>query len=226
MFLLQLFSQINSNSPAFIDLARWTPPLLAFFIAYLFTILELITSKYPRTSSFIIKKQSLHIYGIIYGFFAFFIVFVLDTLIESGSVKIEGLGLSNPWWKAVLIGIGTKGFLKIKLFTVNAGSYPFPVGIDSIVQIFEPWLLRTIELNEFNEVRNYVENKVNQYSNLSTDEIKAKITNNIPGTLKENEKKLFEYDLKEKKESIDAMELYLTRFGKETLERVFPDFNP
>lgn len=225
MLFSQLFSQINSNSQNFTTLARWTPPLLAFFVAYLFTILELITSNYPRTSSFIIKKPALHIYGIIYGFFALAIAFVLDTLIKSGSVKIEGLGLSNPWWKAILIGIGTKGFLKIKLFTVNVGSNPFPVGIDSIVQIFEPWLLNTIKLNEYNEVRKFLERKAGQYRNLSIDEIKAKINNNIPGTLQENEKKAFKFDLDEKQEAVDAMELYLSTFGRETLERVFPDTN-
>ncbi len=228
MTLFQLLSQIGSNSTSetITLLARLLPSLLAFFLAYLFAILELITSKYRRTYSFIIKKYPLHIYGIIYGSFAFIIVLVLDSLIQSGSIKIEGLGLSNIWWKATLIGISTKGFLKIKLFTVNVGSSSFPIGIDSLVQLFEPWLLETIQLDEFNEVRNFLQDKVDLYSDLNLDDIKKKMENNIPNTLKDKDKKVFELDLSEAKEPIVAMERYLARFGRETLERVFPNHNP
>lgn len=225
MFSLQLLSQINLNSET-ITSARWLPPLLAFFVAYLFTILELITSEYPRTYSFIIKKISLHSYGIIYGLFALIIVLILDTLTQSGSITIKGLGLSNIWWKAIIVGISTKGFLKIKLFTVNVGSNPFPIGIDSLVQIFEPWLLETIRLNEYNEVRKFLEDKVNQYRNLNIDDVKKKMVNNIPRTLKAKDKKVFKLDLSEMEEIIEAMELYLSAFGRETLERVFPSLNP
>lgn len=176
---LQLLAQTNSGNNTN-TLAIWLPPFIAFFIAYFFTILELITSEYPRTYSFILKKASLHIYGIVYGLFALVIVVILGLLLKSGSIKIEGLGLSNPWWKAILIGLSTKGFLKIKLFTVNVGSNPFPIGIDSIVQIFEPWLLETIRLNEYNAVRKFLEIKVEQYSNLNLDDMKNKMKDNIP----------------------------------------------
>ena len=49
---------------------------------------------------------------------------------------------------------------------------------------------------------------------------------NIPNTLKDKDKKVFKLDLSEAKEPIDAMELYLATFGRETLERVFPNNNP
>ena len=224
MLLTSLFAQANSGIKVNL-LAIWLPPFVAFFIAYFFTVLELITSEYPRTYSFIFKKASLHGYGVIYGLFAFIIVIVLDSLQKSGSIKIEGLGLSNIWWKAILIGLSTKGFLKIKLFTVNVGTNPFPIGIDSIVQIFEPWLLETIRLNEYNEVRKYLEKKVNQYGNLNIEDLKKKMKSNIPRTLKDKDKKVFKLDLSEAAESIDAMELYLASFGKESLERVFPNQN-
>lgn len=225
MLLLQLLAQTNSGTNTNIWAIRLSP-LIAFFIAYFFTVLELVTSKYPRTYSFIIKKISLHIYGVIYGVFALTIIFVLNLLLQSGSIKIEGLGLSNPLWKATLIGLSTKGFLKIKLFTVNVGTNPFPIGIDTIVQIFEPWLLEEISLNEYNAVRNYLENKVALYSHLSLENVKDKIKDNIPRNLKEKDKKVFKLDLSETTTAIDAMELYLATFGRETLERVFSDINP
>ncbi|MEM9275166.1 MAG: hypothetical protein AAGA80_19715 [Cyanobacteria bacterium P01_F01_bin.143] len=168
------------------------------------------------------KKFPLHIYGMIYGVFAFIIVLFLDSLITSGSIKIEGLGLSNIWWKAILIGISTKGFMKIKLWTANIGSSSFPIGIDSIVQLFEPWLLETIKLSHFNEVRSFLQDTINRHSNLSIDDIKNKMERNIPSTLKDKDKKVFKLDLIEAQEPIDAMELYLGTFGRESLERVFP----
>lgn len=225
MALLQLVAQtnLNPNTANLTTQARFFPPLLAFFIAYFFTVLELITSKYRRTYSLIFLKPSLHIYGFIYGIFALVIVLVWDSLVKSGSLKIEGLGLSNIWWKSILIGISTKGFLKIRLWNVNVGSNPFPVGIDSLVQLFEPWLLEEIGLSEFYEVRKFLQHKIDQYKNLSLKELKKRMEDNIPKTLKEQDKKVFKLDLSEAKNPMDAMEIYLSAFGKNTLELVFPD---
>lgn len=228
MALLQLVAQTTLNpSTANLTLqARLIPPLLAFFIAYFFTILELITSKYRRTYSFIFFKPSLHIYGIIYGIFALVIVLVWDSLVKSGSLKISGLGLSNFWWKSILIGISTKGFLKIRLWNVNVGANPFPVGIDSLVQLFEPWLLEEIGLSEFQEVRQFLQSKIDRYQNVPLETLKKKMEDNIPKTLKEQDKKVFKLDLSEAKNPIDAMEIYLSAFGRKTLDLVFPDPNP
>ena len=234
MAWLHLLGQASSspNPQEITLLARVSAATLALLIAYLFVILELITSEYPETFSFILKKPFLHIYGSIYGVLSFFIVLGLDELIKSGNLQIEGLGLSNIWWKACLIGISAKGFLKIRLFSVKTGSDSFPVGIDSIVQIFEPWLLRRIDIEEFNEVRDFLENRVREVvgnnpgsndilRNLDLNRVKDSMRQIMPSRLMDQEKtKTFNIDLDKAEDVANAMELYLRNFGIKAFERV------
>lgn len=220
--LLQLLTQAQTiQQPEKINLlARVCAATLAFLVTYFFTILELITSKYPKTYTFILTKCQLHIYGTIYGIFSFIIFILLDELIQSQNLKIAGLSLSNIWVKAFLIGVSAKGLMKIRLWTINLDSTSFPVGMDSIVQLFEPWLLQEIELKEYNAVKRYLRNYTERWNDL--DEVKNKVNNNIPlRSLSDVEKKTFKIDVDEAKSIPDVMELYLRKFGQETFERVF-----
>lgn len=196
------------------------PAILAFVIAAAISVSELITAKYPRTFFLLRKNHKLYLYALTYGAVAFGIMLGLRALVTAETVKLEGLGLSLPWVQAIAVGLTTKAFLHINLFNVTVGSQPMPVGLETLVQLFEPALLRTILLDEFNAVRNYAQPHADKHSNLPDD--KGKIKRNIPSTLPAQERAAFESDLDKTDTVIDAMELFLRFVGRATFNRVFP----
>jgi hypothetical protein len=157
------------------------PALLSFALATSLAALELITSKYPRTFSLLRHSWAFYAYAIIYGVIAFCVMLGLGALVKSGTVKLEGLGLSSPWVQAVVIGVAFKAFLHIRLFSVSLGAESFPVGVETLVQLFEPWLQRTIELDHFNSLRNYIAPRAQKYSDL--DLVKQQIAQNLPPSM-------------------------------------------
>ena len=196
------------------------PPLLSFIIGALVAHIELTTSKYPRTFFLLKKSLALHAYTVIYGLLSFILMLVLESLIRAKVIGMEGFGISNRWIQALIIGVSTKALLHIRLFNVSFGSQSFPVGVETFVFLFEPWLLRTIELDEFNAVREFIAKAEKRYTNLT--EVKTDIEDNIPPTLSNPEKAAFLTDLNEKDTVLEVMELYLQSFGKRSFERVFP----
>lgn len=166
---------------------------LAFIIASLISMLELITSKYPRTFFLLKKSWALYTYALIYGVISFVVMLVLNSLIIAGIVKLEGVGISNLWTQSIAVGLATKAFLHIRFFNVSSGSQSFPVGTETIVQLFEPWLLRTIELDNFNAVRNFINSRANKYNDLN--DVKTKSRNNLPRTFSEQDRTAFQADI-------------------------------
>lgn len=196
------------------------PPLLSFIIGALVAHIELITSKFPRTFFLLKKSFALYAYTLIYGFLSFIVMLVLESLTSAGIISLEGIGISNQWIQALVVGFSTKALLHIRLFKVTFGNQSFPVGVETFVFLFEPWLLRTIDLDEFNAVRDFIALAKNRYSDINA--VKTKIEDNIPPTLSNLEKTAFLTDLNEKESVSEAMELYLQSFGKRSFERVFP----
>lgn len=192
--------------------------LLAFAIAAAFTALELITGQYPRTFFLISGCYQLWAYAVIYGLIAVAVVLLLPYLT---STTIEGIGLESPWVRAIAIGVSVKAFLHIRLFNVGTGpGQSFPVGVESIVQIFEPWLLRSIDLEHFNAIRQYVTRYANQYPDLEV--VKGKIKGEIPTKFTPQEQAALHSDVGTADSTENAMEIYLTYVGRKTFERVFP----
>ncbi len=191
--------------------------LFAGILAFFITLIELVTSEYPRTCYFLFKKSwKLYFYSIIYSAIAFAIMF---WLLESGIIKLEGVGTSNIWVQAILVGISTKAFLHIRLFSATVGSESFPIGTETILQVFEPWLLTEIKLEEFNAVKEFIGNAETKYSSLEA--VKTKIMENIP-SISDKDKVIFKLDLDTKTTVSEAMELYLRKFGKKSFSRIFP----
>ncbi len=196
------------------------PAILAFVIAAFISVLELITAKYPRTYFLLRKNLKLYVYALIYGVIAFGIMLGLRALVTAGTIKLEGLGLSSPWVQAIAVGVTTKAFLHINLFNVTVGAQTMPVGLETLVQLFEPTLLRMILLDEFNAVRSYVKPYADKHSLLTDD--RAKIKENIPSTLPTQERAAFESDLDKTSTVTEAMELFLRFLGRANFNRVFP----
>lgn len=144
----------------------------------------------------------------------------LEGLVSSGTIKLEGLGVSNELVRAAAVGIATKALLHINLFTVKSGTQSMPIGIETLVQLFEPLLLRTILLNEFEAVRAYVLPRASKAGGLA--KVKTDIKNNIPPTLPTDEKSAIENEVDKAADDVVAMERFFRLAGKQIFDRVFP----
>jgi hypothetical protein len=198
------------------------PALLSLALATSLAALELITSQYPRTFSLLRRSWAFYAYATIYGIIAFCVMLGLRALLKSGTVKLEGLGLSSPWVQAVAIGVAFKAFLHIRLFSVSIGAESFPVGVETLVQLFEPWLLRTIELDHFNALRNYIAPRAQKYTDL--DLVKKQIAQNLPPSMSADgaEGKAFLADVQRAVSVSEVLRLYMSSVGRGLFDSVFP----
>ena len=198
--------------------------LLAFLIATLITLLELITGKYPQTIGlFFGESRALWVYGVIYGVFSFLITFFLDSLVNAGQIQIQGLGTDNPWIRSVIVGVSIKGFMKISLFNVTNRntSQPFPIGPSSIIEMFEPSLLFQIGLDEFNAIANFLNPYLEDPKYEDVGKVRDLILNNLPSIRSPAYRVGLVEDIKEQENVKDLMEIYLAYFGKTAFMRVF-----
>lgn len=197
------------------------PALLAFVIAGLIAFLELVTSEYPQTFSLMGRSWRLYTYSTIYGLIGLGVLMGLGALVEANKVRVEGLGLSSPWVQAIAIGLTVKAILHIRLFAVSVGQQSLPIGVETLVQLFEPWLLRGIEIDHFNAVRTYIDPRAANHPDLN--DVKTLITQNLPSGFADQERAAFEHDVNEAETVPEAMELYLRFVGRKAFKRVFGD---
>lgn len=205
-------------------MSSYLPPLISFTIGTLMTLGELLTSKYPRTSFLLLRRSwALYLYAVIYGVISLGVMLVFKPLSEAGYVKLAGLGLSNIWVRAIVVGVATKAFLHISLFSVGGssiGSKPIPLGTETIVHLFEPWLLETIILDDFNAVKEFIGKAVAHYPDLAA--VKQTMIEELPQNLPKENIVALKEDLNTKTSVGGAMELYLRSLGSGTFKRVFP----
>jgi len=195
------------------------PSILAFFVAAFLSLLELVTSKYPQTSFLLWRSRAFYAYGFIYGLLALGATLGLGALSATGAIKLQGLGMSSPWVQAVAIGISFKALLHIRLFSVTTGSEAFPIGVETLVQLFEPSLTRKILLDHFNALQGFIGPRADKYRDLVN--VKKNIADNIP-ELPAQEGTAFLMDIQQAASVRQAMELYLKLVGRPGFDRVFP----
>jgi hypothetical protein len=182
---------------------------------------ELLTTLYPRTAFLILRRsRALYLYAIVYGLIALFVALALERLTASRTIQLEGFGLSSPWVRAIAIGITVKAFLHLRLFNVSVGSQSVPVGLETLVQLFEPALLRTVLLDEFTTVRAHATARARGYPSL--DAVKTKAKAEIPPTLPTQERAAFANDIDRATSVVEVLEHFLRFLGRRNLDRVFP----
>jgi hypothetical protein len=207
-----------------IKMETWVPPIVAFFTAFVIVLLELLTTNYSRTSFVLVKESALYTYGAVYGLIAVIVLLTLNALTNAKTITVEGLGLSSPYIRALIVGISVKALLHINIATVKVGSKSTPIGLETIVQLFEPALLRTIELSKFNGIRKYIEPYTRTRTRITT--IKSIIKKNIPQSFSREEIAALEKDINKATDKTELFELVIENLGKKTLERIFPDNKP
>jgi hypothetical protein len=198
--------------------------VLAFAVALVVTGLELITTEYPMTPSFVLKSIWYYLYVVIYGVIASVIVLILPLIADQATVS--GVGVANPWIKAAVVGLAIKSFLHIRLFTVSTGpGSSFPVGIETIVQLFEPWMLRSLEIDHWNMQQAFVTARAARIvaaAGLQVAAARAQASSNIPTGTKPAVLAAFNADITAAGTPSEVIIVYMKYFGTAAASRVFP----
>lgn len=217
---------------------------LAFLIASSIAWVELVTSKYPRTIELFWKPcKSLWIYAAVYGLISFGFTMAYGPLHKAGILQFqaptEATGAAQApatgaaaspveasLLIAIMIGLSAKALLHIRFFSIptTGTQQTFPVGTETIVQLFEPWLLRTIAIDEFNAVSRYLTKRAGDYSDLALEVVQAKVKDNLPapGSLPDAERAALVLDIDKASNVRAALEIYLRAFGVATVNQLFP----
>lgn len=193
------------------------PPLLAAVIAFVVASLELITSSYPRTFVFIRRCWALYAYATLYAIIAFAVQLGWDAF--QGSVSATGSGLSNPWVRALVVGISVKAFMHIRLFTVTVGAQTFPVGIESVLQLVEPLLLDNIRFEHLSGIDAFVDTYSAHFADLV--QVKQKIVDRSSQILSGAEQGGFAASVNQASTVDAAMKLYLKLVGQKYFRQTF-----
>lgn len=137
-------------------------------------------------------------------------------------IQLEGPGLQNPWVQATAIGVSAKALLHIRLFSVTTtpGSPPFPIGVETLVQLFEPRLLKEIKRAEWAGVKEFVGLRAKKYPNL--EEVRQSMKDNLPDSMSSEERQAFLNDVDLDKKVPEAMKRYLKAVGKKIFDQIFP----
>ncbi len=184
--------------------------------------LELLSSKYQNTFGFLLgSSRALYLYGLYYGILAGIADLALDGGVLGGVARVaNGQEVTSPWAHALLAGVATKAFMQLNLFTLALNSTTsMPVGLQTFTQILERPLIRHILLDEFGEVRAFVEPYSQVRQNL--EEVRALIKKNTPPGLQGPEEKGFAESIDKAGSPLEAMELFIRFVGVKPFRRVF-----
>jgi hypothetical protein len=131
------------------------------------------------------------------------------------------IGLANPWIQAGVAGLSVKALLHIRVFNVSTGpGKDFPVGLETIVLLFEPWLIRTIELDVFGQLVTFVGPRAARCATLADAQERA--NNNIPNTFSPAEKAALSADVARATVASDVIVAYISYAGLGLTRTVFP----
>lgn len=190
-------------------------PLLAAVVAFVVVLTELLTSKYPRTIFLVSRCSHLYWYGLIYAVIAAGICWLIPNL------PVAGVNTSNMWIRALVVGVAVKAFLHIRLFSVSVGpGKTVPVGIETVVQLFEPWLLTEIDLCQFNNEGAFLGPREAKYPVIA--DTRSTALNGIPGVFADDLKAAMRTDLANALTVRAILSAFLKYVGRRTFEQTFP----
>ncbi len=193
--------------------------VLAFIIAVAVTGLELITSEYPRTSKFVLRSLWFWGYVAIYGLLGA-VAFAILPLV-SDQITVEGFGLSSPWLMAAFVGFSIKAFLHVRIFTVSRGpGDQFPIGLETFVQLFEPWFLANLDLDHYFREIGFVTPRAARCVDVADAQAKAKA--HIPPRFKPAVRAALQADVDRETTKEGVIIVYLTYCGIRLTENTFP----
>jgi hypothetical protein len=212
--------------------------LLAFGVAAIIAFIQLETAKYPHTNFLIRTKPVAIFYVLFYGvlgaiFYSIVVYTGIDMFMGEKIVK-------EPYIQAILVGFFSKGISDWNFFTLPFGDDVKPLGIKTLTEPIESTLLKKLDEQKYNSLKEYVAPVCDAYCKKQENESKPKdenkpdekvlkdICNSIPAktegdatAYEEDLKNIMDvYDSEEAKVSV-ALEKYLEDFGRRSYDRVF-----
>jgi hypothetical protein len=134
---------------------------------------------------------------------------------------MTGVGLDNPWSKAALIGLSVKALLHIRVFTVSTAPHQsFPVGLETFVQLFEPWMLTSIDLDHFVQQQDFIKPRATRQADLATT--KSAALANIPTGYSTSVKAGLAADINACASPAEVISTYLKYCGTRLTTATFP----
>src|SRR5262249_16610408 len=113
------------------------------------------------------------------------------------------------------------------VFAVTTGpGQSFPVGLESFVQLFEPWMLRELELDHYDKERAFIQpraarfNDPNPATNVTNARNQAKP--NPPPALSAPERAVYEADVDQAANPAQVIAAYLKYSGINLTKSTFP----
>ncbi len=198
------------------------PATLSFGIAAIVTWTEVATSKFPRTLFLAIHIGTIYCYALLYGAISVVLYLCSAVALDDGGhgQAISGPVGGSPWLIAVVIGVCTKAVMHVRLFTLQIGgaSNQIPIGIETLVQIFEPAMLRSIDLKHYNTRMTYIAPSVH---GRTLDGVRSSIAENLPPEIPRDEQVAFKRDVERRGTVKDMLDAYLLFAGKDNFCRVF-----
>ncbi len=90
------------------------------------------------------------------------------------------------------------------------------------MQLFEPWLLRTIDLDHFRALRDYIAPRAEKFPDLAT--VRTRIAETLPPSMcaQSAEGKAFLADVQQATSVDEAMRLYMRFVGRRLFDSIFP----
>jgi len=140
-------------------------PALAFVVAAFFSLLELVTSQFPQTFSFLRRSGSFYAYGVAYGTLALLATIGINKLSAANAIKLKELGYRILGSELLLSAISLKALLHIRLFNVTAWAETFPVGVETLLQLLA---LRRINIQHWNATQAFIATRASQYTDLES----------------------------------------------------------
>lgn len=130
---------------------------IAFLIGGIFSTLEVITIRYRKIASFISYSPFLYLHAIFFGVVSLAILYGLQNKMLGDVAVTQTAGAPvNGYIQAFIVGILTKSFLDIKIFSISSGEKSTPIGIKTITNFFEEPILSKIEADWFKNYNKFI----------------------------------------------------------------------
>ena len=154
----------------------------------------------------------MYLYAGVYATVAMAGMALLQYLVATGAIKIEGIGIGSPYAQAFALGLSARALLHIRIFTVTVGTQNIPIGIETLVQLFEPYFARNLILEHFDRLERYIAAREPKKKALSEakhlGDVKALIKKHLPHVIPQNERAAFEKDIDGAQSVREAMAKY------------------
>ncbi len=204
--------------------------LLAYVISFLIGVYIALSDLFNSTSlyfAFARRSLALWVLGAIYGIFAVVFLYLLSEYFIR--IEINSTVFRRPigdealfWVYVIFCGISIKSLLNISFYNVRMDGKSFPIGLATLVRIFEPQLKKSIETDHYIAFDTFLTHAEAKTVHLSLMDIHNVIRNQILTRFEASEVSAFLLDLASRRTVRESYIFYLRAYGKKMFCHTFP----